>query len=257
MGVKLIAALVAAGVLAATPAGYLRSQQQPDGGWGSPQLTAWSVLGLRAAGADTGGALDYLVAHEGELSKPTDFALVACAEAVLGHDPGALLGRLPSKPTAVNDAVWEIFALRQSNRAVPRQLVTYVKGAQARNGGFPWAKGVSPDSNVTAWAVQALRSTGVKGAPVRRALAYLRTLQAPSGGFRLVAGRAPDAQSTALVIQAFVADGAKPPARSFTFLASLRRTDGSYRYSRAYVTTPVWVTAQVLPALVKKALPLR
>jgi len=239
--VKLIAALVAAGVLAATPAGYLRSQQQPDGGWGSPQLTAWSVLGLRAAGADTGGALDYLVAHEGELSKPTDFALVACAEAVLGHDPGALLGRLPSKPTAVNDAVWEIFALRQSNRAVPRQLVTYVKGAQARNGGFPWAKGVSPDSNVTAWAVQALRSTGVKGAPVRRALAYLRTLQAPSGGFRLVAGRA----------------GAKPPARSFTFLASLRRADGSYRYSRAYATTPVWVTAQVLPALVKKALPLR
>ena len=135
--------------------------------------------------------------------------------------------------------------------------MTYVKGAQARNGGFPWAKGVSPDSNVTAWAVQALRSTGVKGAPVRRALAYLRTLQAPSGGFRLVAGRAPDAQSTALVIQAFVAAGAKPPARSFTFLASLRRADGSYRYSRAYATTPVWVTAQVLPALVKKALPLR
>jgi hypothetical protein len=37
----------------------------------------------------------------------------------------------------------------------------------------------------------------------------------------------------------------------------LRRADGSYRYSRAYVTTPVWVTAQVLPALVKKPFPLR
>ena len=33
--------------------------------------------GLRAAGADTGGALDYLVAHEGELSKPTELSLVA------------------------------------------------------------------------------------------------------------------------------------------------------------------------------------
>jgi hypothetical protein len=32
---------------------------------------------------------------------------------------------------------------------------------------------------------------------------------------------------------------------------------GSYRYSRAYATTPVWVTAQVLPALVKKPFPLR
>ena len=254
---KLLAALAAAGVLAATPAGYLRSQQQPDGGWGSPQLTAWSVLGLRAAGADTGGALDYLVGHEDELSKPTDFALVACAEAVLGHDPGTLLQRLPSRPTAVNDAVWEIFALRQSNRNAPRALVTYVRGAQARSGGFPWAKGVAPDSNITAWAVQALRSTGVRGAPTARALAYLRTLQAPSGGFRLVAGRAPDAQSTALVVQAFVAAGVKPPPKAFTFLASLRRPDGSYRYSHAYATTPVWVTSQVLPALLKKPLPLR
>lgn len=254
---KLLASLAAAGVLAATPAGYLRSQQQPDGGWGSPQLTAWSVLGLRAAGADTGGALDYLVAHEGELSKPTELSLVACAEAVLGHDPSALLQRLPSKPTAVNDAVWEIFALRQSNRSAPATLVAYVRGAQARNGGFPWVKGVAPDSNVTAWAVQALRATGVKGVPVSRALTYLRKLQAPSGGFRLVAGRAPDAQSTALVIQAFVAAGAKPPSRAFTYLASLRRSDGSYRYSRAYATTPVWVTAQVLPGLVKKPLPLR
>jgi hypothetical protein len=256
VGVKLLAALAAAGVLAATPAAYVRSQQQADGGWGSPQLTAWSVLGLRAAGADTGGALDYLVAHEGELSKPTDFALVACAEAVLGHDPSALLQRLPTKPTAVNDAIWEIFALRQSDRPVPQALVTYVKGAQARNGGFPWAKGLAPDSNTTAWAVQALRSTGVKGAPITRALTYLRTLRAANGGFRLVAGRAPDAQSTALVVQAFVAARTKPPPKAFTFLASLRRSDGSYRYSRAYATTPVWVTAQVLPALAKKPLPL-
>jgi len=46
-------------------------------------------------------------------------------------------------------------------------------------------------------------------------------------------------------------------AGSFALLAKLRRADGSYRYSRAYATTPVWVTAQVLPALVKKPFPLR
>ena len=44
MGLKLLASLAAAGALAATPAAYLRAQQQVDGGWGSPQLTAWSVL---------------------------------------------------------------------------------------------------------------------------------------------------------------------------------------------------------------------
>ena len=118
-------------------------------------------------------------------------------------------------------------------------------------------RGAAPDSNVTAWAVQALRATGVNGTPIARALAYLRSCRRRSGGFRLVAGRAPDAQSTALVIQAFVAAGIKPPSSSFAFLATLRRADGSYRYSRAYATTPVWVTAQVLPALVKKPLPLR
>jgi len=80
VGVKLLAALAAAGALATTPAAYLQSQQQADGGWGSPQLTAWSVLGLRAAGADTGGAVDYLVAHESQLSMPTEVALVACTE---------------------------------------------------------------------------------------------------------------------------------------------------------------------------------
>jgi prenyltransferase beta subunit len=135
--------------------------------------------------------------------------------------------------------------------------VSYVRASQSRSGGFPWARGTAPDSNVTAWAVQALRATGVAGKPIARAIAYLRVLQAPSGGFRLVAGRAPDAQSTALAIQAFVAAGIKPPSGAFAFLATLRRADGSYRYSRAYATTPVWVTAQVLPALVKKPLPLR
>jgi Prenyltransferase and squalene oxidase repeat len=257
VGVTLLAALAGSVALATTPASYLRAQQQADGGWGSPQLTAWSVLGLRAAGADTGGSLDYLVAHESELAKPTEIALVACAEAALGHDPGTLLARLPAKPAAVNDAIWQIFALRQSRRAVPAAVVSYAKRAQARNGGFPWTPGTAPDSNITAWAVQALHATGVRGLAIRRGVAYLRSAEAPNGGFRLVPGRPPDAQSTALAIQALVAAGVKPPPKAFAFLASLRRPDGSYRYSRAYATTPVWVTAQVLPGLLKKPFPLR
>jgi prenyltransferase beta subunit len=253
---KLIAALTAALALS-TPASYLQSQQQSDGGWGSPQMTAWAALGLRAAGADTGGALDYLVAHEAEATKPTEIALVAFAEAALGHDPQSLLARFAARPAAVNTAIWQILALRQSGRAVPRALSSYVRASQARNGGFAWARGTAPDSNDTAVAVQALRAAGMRGKPIARALAYLRKLQAPSGGFRLSAGREADAQSTALVIQAFVATGTKTPSKAFVFLSKLRRPDGSYRYSRSYATTPVWVTAQVLPALLKKSFPLR
>jgi Prenyltransferase and squalene oxidase repeat len=249
-------ALVVSAVALATPASYLRSQQQADGGWGSPQMTAWASLGLRAAGVDTGGALDYLVAHEPELRQPTEIALGALAEAALGHDPSSLLARLPASPPAVNAAIWQILALRQSGRPVPQTLVAYVLRAESRTGGFPWARGTAPDSNDTAAAIQALRAAGVRGGAIARAVAYLRKLQAPSGGFRLVAGRAPDAQSTALAIQAFVAAGAKPPRSAFAYLAGLRRPDGSYRYSRSYATTPVWVTAQVQPALVRKPFPL-
>jgi hypothetical protein len=77
-----------------------------------------------------------------------------------------------------------------------------------------------------------------------------------NGGFALVRGREPDAQSTAWTIQAFLAAKARVPERALAFLASLRRADGSYRYSARYAVTPVWVTAQVLPAVVKKPFPL-
>jgi prenyltransferase beta subunit len=254
--VKLLAPFAAA-VALATPASYLQAQQQADGGWGSPQMTAWVALGLRSGGADTGGALDYLVAHEPQLAKPTEVVLAALAEAALGRDPKALLARLPAKPSTVNAAIWEILALRQSGRAVPRALASYVLASQARNGGFSWSRGTAPDSNDTAAAVQALRAAGISGHMIARAIAYLRTLQARDGGFRLVPGRAPDAQSTALAIQAFLAARVQPPAASFAFLARMRQPDGSYRYSRAYATTPVWVTAQVLPALSRKPFPLR
>jgi hypothetical protein len=97
----------------------------------------------------------------------------------------------------------------------------------------------------------------VKGKPITRGLSYLRKLEGKDGGFALVRGRASDSQSTAWAIQAFVAAGKKPPAAAFRFLAGMRRSDGSYRYSKRYSVTPVWVTSQVLPALARKPFPLK
>ena len=76
------------------------------------------------------------------------------------------------------------------------------------------------------------------------------------GGFELTRGRGSDAQSTAWAIQGLVAAGAKAPRSAFAYLSRLRRPDGSYRYSAKYVTTPVWVTSQVLSALAQKPFPL-
>jgi prenyltransferase beta subunit len=126
--------------------------------------------------------------------------------------------------------------------------------AQDGGGGWSWARGGAPDSNDTAAALQALLAAGVSGRPVERGLAALRSFQAPGGGFALTRGRPPDAQSTAWAIQALLAAGRSVPSAARSFLARLRRPDGSYRYSESSAPTPVWVTAQVVPALAGRPL---
>lgn len=258
-----VAALLAAAAIAASPVSYVQSRQQSDGAFSevggvpSPELTAWAALGLRACRAETGPALSYLVAHERELSSATSIALVAVAEAALGHDAGALLGRLGVRPRAVNEAVWDILAFRQARRPLPKALVTYLLRSQTSSGGFGWARGVRPDSNDTAFAVQALHAAGVRGKPVTRAVAFLRKFQRQDGGFELARGRGSDVQSTAVAIQGLVAAGSKPPPAAFRYLSKLRRRDGSYRYSVRYTATPLWVTSQALLAVARKPFPLR
>ena len=240
---------------------FIESQQQPDGGFAesggktSPALTAWAALGLVAAGQAPAGTLDYLRAHEGDALPPATRALMALAAAALGDSQ--LAGRLSTAAGQTNAIMWTVLARRQAGLPAPKPLVSALLARQSKSGGWGWAKGVAPDSNDTAAAVQALRAAGVTGAPIRRALDYLRKTRNKDGGFAIVNGRESDAQSTAWATQAFVAAGAPVPKGAFAYLRGLRRDDGSYRYSRRYVTTPVWVTAQVLPAVLRKPFPLR
>jgi Prenyltransferase and squalene oxidase repeat len=263
VGLKL-AALAAAASLVASPGGYLAARQQADGGFAEPggrsdpALTAWAVLGLDAAGrTPPRSSVAYL--RETPTADTTDLALRVLALRALGEDVGALVARLERQRRRdgrigllVNSTAWAAIALRRPGAATVR----YLRGVQHRSGGWSWAPRGSPDSNDTAAVIQALRASGVRGRPIRRGLAYLHRLTAPNGGVRLVPGREPDAQSTAWAIQAHVAARVSPPRAAFKFLASLRRPDGSYRYSRRYAVTPAIVTAQVLPALARKAFPL-
>jgi hypothetical protein len=267
--VRLAIAAVAL-ALAVSPADYVASHQQPDGGFAEPggasdpQLTAWSVLGLVAAGRDPGpSAAEYLRSRP--VSGATEIALRVLALRTLGEDANTDVTRLEAlrRPNGmigplVNSTIWSVLALRAAGRPVATS-VRYLRRAQHRSGGWAWYPRGAPDSNDTAAAVQALRAGGVgaRSRPIRRALIYLRRLQHKDGGFSLVRGRASDAQSTAWAIQAFVA-AHRPPGRApFRYLAGLRRADGSYRYSKLYATTPVWVTSQVLPALARQPFPLR
>jgi prenyltransferase beta subunit len=160
--------------------------------------------------------------------------------------------------TLVNSTIWGVLALRSADRPAGTS-VRYLRQAQHPSGGWSWAPHGAPDSNDTAAAVQALTAAGLgpRARGIKRGLAYLRKLQRADGGFALTPGRASDAQSTAWAIQAFVAAKKDPGRRAFRFLSSLHRADGSYRYSKRYAVTPVWVTSQVLPALARKPFPLR
>jgi hypothetical protein len=254
-----------------TGAAYLLAHQDAGGGFAEPRgspdpaLTAWAVLGLRAAGASPrDAALAYLQSHEAGLHEATDIELVALAETVLGSQPETLLSRierLQRKSGAigpnVNSTTWGIIALRQAGRRAPRAAVRYLLRRQARSGGWPWYPGGQPDSNDTAATIEALRAAGIRGRPIRRGLAYLRRARNRDGGFELTPGRGSDSQSTAWAIQAFLAARKAPPAGAFAYLRRMRRKDGSFRYSARYVTTPVWVTAQVLPAFARRPFPLQ
>ena len=269
MGLKLAVAGVAL-ALAGSPADYVASHQQSDGGFAEPgqtsdtSLTAWAVLGLTAAGREPSRSpASYL--ENAPARTANDLALRILALDALGRDTDALVGRLESMRgpggrigTLVNSTIWGVIALRATGRPAGTS-VPYLLRAQRRSGGWSWHPRGAPDSNDTAAAIQALRAAGVpaRSLAIRRALRYLGRLQRQDGGFSLTPGSAADTQSTAWTIQAFLAAGKDPGNAAWRYLGGVRRPDGSYRYSKRYAATPVWVTSQVLPALFRKPFPLR
>ena len=94
-----------------------------------------------------------------------------------------------------------------------------------------------------------------------RAARTCASAQNPDGGFGQSEGSRSNAQSTAWAVQGLVAAGRAPASfrrdgRSpLRYLASLQQADGSFRYSRSSAQTPVWVTAQAIAALQRKAFP--
>lgn len=249
-------------------ASYLLARRQGEGGFAEPgrrpdpSLSAWVALALAAAGRRPAGLASYLAREP--TADTTDLALRILALRGLGEEAGALVERLEQarRPDGrigplVNSTAWGVLALRAVGRPPGAATVRYLLRRQSSSGGWSYAEGAAADSNDTSAVVQALRAAGVsaRSAAIRRAVAYLRRLQNANGGFSLLRGRASDAQSTAWSVQALVSAGRRPGRQAFSYLLRLRRADGSFRYSRRYAITPVWVTAQVVPALLRKPFP--
>jgi Prenyltransferase and squalene oxidase repeat len=279
MGRRLIVAVLAALLVAsaasargpAEGASYVLSRQQADGGFAepggasTPGLTAWAILGLRAAGRTARGlegAGAYLARREDELEAATDIEIALLARAALGDPAPTLVGRLRQMERAdgligstLNATIWGVLALRAANEPVRPATVRALLRAQRPSGGWGWSLRAAPDSNDTAAAIMALRAVGIRGRPITRGLAFVARHRRRDGGFELSRGRGSDAQSTSWAVQAYLAAGRRAPAGAIAYLRRLQRPDGSVRYSARYAVTPVWVTSQALPALAGKRLP--
>jgi Squalene-hopene cyclase C-terminal domain/Prenyltransferase and squalene oxidase repeat len=272
-------------------AAYLRRAQNRDGGFGgspgqssSQLVSGWSALGLAAAGANPldvrrrGGrtAIAYLrrgvrrLADVGELQR-TILVLRAAGVSPRRFAGRDLLARL--RRAQRGDGSWEgnvaftafgLLALRAAGEPTGssrmRAAADYLERAQAVEGGWGFVPAAASDVDDTGAALQALAAAGRQGgAATDRGVAYLRESQAADGGWGQLEGRDSNAQSTAWAVQGLVAARTSLGSLSadpLRYLRGLQRRDGHFAYSRTSDQTPVWVTAQAVAAIRRRALPL-
>ena len=277
---------------AATPAGYLLSVQNPDGGFGSAggqpssQLfSGWAALGLAANGINPqtvshGGSslIGYLASGAQGLSDAGSLERTILAVRAAGLDPSSFGGRNlvsalqddirsdGSVSDQTNLTAFAILALRSAGIPPPAATVSWLLGQPDHDGGFNFASsgGVS-DVDDTGAALEALAGVpGSRAASVRaRAVSYIEGQQDGDGGFPSFPGAGSNAQSTAWAIQGLIAVGVNPDgvhrgagSSPLQYLDSLIAPDGQIRYSRDSDQTPVWVTGEAMMALAGKPLPL-
>jgi prenyltransferase beta subunit len=227
---------------------YLKTQQNPDGGWGSglgaestAGSTADAVLAIVAAGgtleefAPEGNTpLDYLAHRSEDLDTAGDRAKVLMAVVAAGDDPRNFAdvdlvlrlerlvgedGRIGTEADTFYAHCLSVLALRSVSRPVPEASLELIRAGQISDGSWAWngepLEGTG-DTNSTAVAVQALVAAGEPAASdvIQQALAYLEAVQNEDGGFPYQKpsdfGTDTDANSTAVVIQAILAAGQDP-----------------------------------------------
>ena len=270
---------------------YLKGRQLSDGGFAEPgrssseQLTTWAVCGLASVGQDVGSwrkggksPLDFLAAGASKLSKLTDIEKECLAVCCAGGNPRAFGGRdlaaeIRSRLAAdghigelVNEHCWGIIALKAAGEAVPESSRAWLAARQNLDGGFGYGAGTGSDPDSTGAALQALVAAGEDpaGSAVKRAISYLHFCQAPDAGFTYNADQS-NVASTAWAVQGIVAAGQDPAGPDWTrsgktpldYLASTQQSDGHFRYMKSSDANAAWMTAEVLPAISRKAYPLK
>jgi Prenyltransferase and squalene oxidase repeat len=273
---------------------WLRSQENADGGFGaspgdrsSPEITCWAMLALAAAGQNpldvaSGGhtPIDYLRSHLDQVTSPGDFARTILALESAGVEPRSFGGaNLVAKllDRRRQDGSYEdwpgstafaAIALRTAGATggLDRTL-SWLRSVQNEDGGWGDVPGSPSTPDGTGAVMQALSSDSKA---VHRGLDYLRSHQHRGGGYALGGNGAVNTPSTAWAVQGILAAGANPGsfikggASALDYLATNQAADGHYDYAQAGPETsaevahqtPVWVTAEAIPAAAGATFPI-
>ena len=266
-------------------ADWLISVQNSDGGWGSspgssssPSITSWAMLGLEATGRNPldiskGGStpVDYLRSTVGEVESSGDYARTILALEGAGVDAHSFAGRDLVSALANrrgSNGSWEgwpgttayaVLAMRAAGDSggLDKSL-SWLGEVQNDDGGWGDERGKPSTPDNTGAVMQALRSSKLS----QRGLSYLKAVQLSSGGFTLTSAGPANSQSTAWAAQGMIAIGTDPASitnggkSARSYLLARQDSDGHFNYSSSSDQTPVWVTAQVLPAVAGMAFPI-
>lgn len=227
--------------------GYLKTQQSPNGGFGSEFTTIKVVFALAAARrpvsfltsvSDT-TPLDYLATRAVTYTHDTTGTLfpgragMLAVAVVAGDDDPYNFGGMDvinelaatyhpatgaysttASPAGTINQLWAILGLAAAQETVPVSATDFLIGLQEADGG--WGYGFGGDVDVTAMVLQALIASGNADpthAKVQEGLDFMRNTQADSGGWEGWSGLSAD--STASAIQALVAAGYTPATESW------------------------------------------
>jgi hypothetical protein len=230
---------------------WFQTQQNADGGFGSPASTVGATADVLIAVAATGDnaiswskdgntPYNYLEANAGSIAGIGDAGKVILALIASGKNPRTLgdvdlvailenrLGADGQYGTsgAINDQALAMIALASARRTVPSTAVDYLLSKQIEDGTWAWNGDLtagSGDNNTAAMAVVALIAAGVPtdNAQIAKAVAHFREQQNEDGGFPYINpsawGTDSDANSTAVVMWALLAAGEDPAGNDWKF----------------------------------------
>lgn len=267
--------------------GWLRTQQQADGGFGNMGSSIESALALGANHeraqdwVQTGSSTsleDYLLANAVTYSQQSAASAgklaVALTRSGVSYPGGA------STPMDYYDSLtgsmgagagpqsWAILGTVALSQTVPIDAIDYLKNLALSSGGWEWSPGWGADTNTTSLAIRALLAAGESPSlpEIQSAISFLQEAQNMNGGFpydpQSMWGTDSDANSTAYVLQAIYALEGDPYSAEWResvptaldFLDCRRLTDGSFEWM-AGSGSNLFATQQAIPALFGRPVP--